>query len=94
MDDKPKCKQCRFMNLTGRAKINSHNLVLGGERGVCMCEHPKAYEMFNKVCPRSNRMACFIGFTAPGENEPTIKTSPKWCPLRKENVEKEENNEQ
>lgn len=93
MREKHTCKQCIYMNLTRRAKITARNIAIGGARGYCMCEHPKAYEMFNKVCPRSNRMACFIGFTAPGENEPTIKTSPKWCPLRKENMEKEDNHD-
>lgn len=28
-----------------------------------------------------------IDFTAPGENVPKIKTSPRWCPLRTENKE-------
>lgn len=40
-----------------------------------------------RVCPRSPRMAGFIDFTAPGENVPKIKTSPRWCPLRTENKE-------
>lgn len=78
----PTCCTCNFMNLTSRAKITSNNSHLGGARGECMCGHPKAQYIFSKVCPR---MAGFIGFTAPNENVPQIKTCPKWCPLRPEN---------
>lgn len=81
----PKCQTCYFMRLTSRAKITSNNSHLGGPRGDCMCKHPDAVDTFKKVCPRSPRMAGFIGYTAPGGNDPQIKTSPKWCPLRAEN---------
>ncbi len=81
----PACRTCDFMQMTGRARITRNNLHLKGARGECMCGHPKARYTFEKVCPRSKRMAGFIGFTAPGENLPQIKTCPKWCPLRLEN---------
>jgi len=84
----PKCQTCYFMNLISRAKITSNNSHLGGPRGDCMCRHPDAVDTFKKVCPRSPRMAGFIGYTAPGGNVPQIKTSPKWCPLRDENCQK------
>lgn len=78
----PICKTCYYMRLISRSKITRNNTNLKGPRGKCHCIHPKAIETFEKVCPRSRRMAGFIGFTAPGENVPQIKTSPKWCPLR------------
>ena len=52
-----------------------------------MCKHPDAVKVFNKVCPRSPRMATFIGYTPPGEAKPALKTSPTWCPMRPENKE-------
>ena len=81
----PACRTCGFMQLTGRAKITGNNSHLKGPRGDCMCGHRKARYIFEKVCPRSPRMAGFIGYTAPGGKLPQIKTCPKWCPLRPEN---------
>ena len=78
----PICSVCLHMEVTGRAKITSNNSHLGGPRGDCMCKHPDAVETFRKVCPRSPRIAGFIGYTAPGGSAPQIKTSPRWCPLR------------
>lgn len=65
------------------------NSRLKGPRGDCMCKHPDAVKTFNKVCPRSPRMAAFIGYTPPGETKPALKTSPTWCPMRPENKEEE-----
>lgn len=50
-----------------------------------MCYHPLAFKVFQAVCPRSLRMAGFIGFSVKGGTTPTIKSSPRWCPLREEN---------
>lgn len=85
MKETPNCCNCGYMKLTGRARVTRNNLYLKGPRGDCFCSHPKARETFARVCPRSHRMEGFIGHTAPGGNLPTIKTSPKWCPLRPEN---------
>lgn len=52
-----------------------------------------AFETFNRVCPRSSRLAAFIGYTPPGERKPAIKTSPKWCPMRPENQKEEKDHE-
>lgn len=78
----PICSECLYMELSGRANITGNNMYIGGPRGYCMCSHPMAFEMFNKVCPNSSRLACFIGYTKPGGNAPQTKTSPKWCPRR------------
>lgn len=87
MKETPTCRTCHFMRVTSRAKITANSWHAKGPRGDCMCKHPDALETFKRVCPRSPRMAGFIDFTAPGENVPKIKTSPRWCPLRTENKE-------
>jgi hypothetical protein len=68
-----------------RAKANGNNDFKAGPRAPCHCHHPKAFETFRRVFPRSNRMAGFIAYTECGKNGPNIKTSPRWCPLRNEN---------
>lgn len=78
----PVCCRCSFMEMIGRARHTGNNLGMKGPRGECHCKHPKAIETFKKVCPRSPRAPGFIGFTAPGEDVPQVKTSPRWCPLR------------
>lgn len=76
----PNCRECVCMELTGLAISNGNNS--GNPRRGCRCRHPKAKEIFKIVCPRSPREPAFIGFTSMGGNEPQIKTSPRWCPLR------------
>lgn len=78
----PICKPCIYLDITSFARTTSRNSHLKGPRGNCVCRHPAAVDTFKKVCPKSPRMAGFIGFTDPGEYAPQIKTSPKWCPLR------------
>ena len=83
----PVCKLCIYMQLGRSANVTKSNMYKGGPRTGCLCTHPKARDTFERVCPRSPRMAGFIGFTAKGGYEPTLKTSPMWCPLRPENKE-------
>lgn len=80
--DVPHCAGCPHMGKPIRARYNGNNAGMKGPRGSCMCNHPDAVAEFFRVCPRSPRMAAFIGYTGPGGNVPQIKTSPKWCPLR------------
>lgn len=80
-----KCVGCLFMKLAGRAQRNAKNRW--NPRGYCICTHPKAIVMFQKVCPKSNRAPGFIGFTKMGGCVPALKTSPRWCPLRAEQKE-------
>ena len=75
-EEKPICRSCKFMRVTSYAKTTGNNRHLKGSRGNCMCKHPNAVKTFNKVCPRSPRMAAFIGYTSPGETKPALKTSP------------------
>jgi hypothetical protein len=83
----PICKGCLYRSRPYRARITGNNN--GRPRASFMCEHPKAFETFNRVCPCSSRMARFIGYSAMGGDAPKIKTAPKWCPLRSENKKKE-----
>lgn len=83
----PTCRTCQYMSLIGWAKMTMNGWRDKGPRGDCMCGHPAALETFDRVCPYSPRMPGFIGYTAPGENVPQIKTSPRWCPLRYDNQE-------
>lgn len=53
----------------------------GGPRGECWCKHPEAEASFAASGNRS--ASCFIAFTAPGGSTPAIKTSPRWCPLKR-----------
>lgn len=81
---KPICRECEYMKLLGRARRTANNAYIGGPRGICHCAHPKACDTFYRICPRSPRMAGFIGFASPGEYVPQLKTSPKWCPKKYE----------
>lgn len=82
MKEPPRCSECQHMKLTGSARRTGNNRYLAGVRSYCSCRHPDAEETFWRVCPRSPRMAAFIGFTRPGGYTPTVKTSPRWCPIK------------
>lgn len=75
-----RCSDCEHMGLMGRARLTS-GTSWGGPRGECWCKHPEAEASF---AASGNRSApCFIAFTAPGGSTPAIKTSPRWCPLKR-----------
>ena len=73
----PKCSECKLM----QSYTRSH-----ATRASCFCSHRAARKTFERLFPRSNKMPGFIGYSAPWGNKPQIKTSPKWCPLRPENM--------
>jgi len=78
----PTCRTCPYMHMPYRAYCNRNNN--GKPRGLCYCKHPDAEAVFMQVCPRSASMPRFIGYTPMGGDRPQIKTSPRWCPRRKE----------
>ncbi len=78
----PKCSSCPQMQLLERRRSYA-------TRAECHCLHPLALETFLRVCPDSPRMPRFIDYTAPWGTKPKIKTSPKWCPLRPENMKED-----
>ena len=76
----PRCSECDHMQLEGGAQRTAANRYNGGPRRWCYCKHPKAWECFKAT--GSYAAECFVGYTRPGECEPALKTSPRWCPLR------------
>lgn len=85
MKETPKCAGCSYMGWPVPRRITGNNRHLGRPRSSCMCRHPEAVASFRRVCPKSPRLEAFIGYTKPGGKIPTIKTSPRWCPLREGN---------
>ncbi len=79
-----RCADCPMMRVAGHARITRANFYTP-PRGKCFCEHPDAEQMFKEYCPKSPRMPCFIAFTKPPSDKPAIKTTPRWCP-RKRNM--------
>ena len=86
MNDKaksPRCRECEHLCVGGYAEVTGNNYGRGAHpRRGCTCGHPAARETFEKVCPRSPRMAGFIAYTTMNDDLPQIKTCPKWCPLK------------
>ena len=82
MNSTPKCAGCPYVRLSGVARATGNNSHLGDPQSEFMCDHPEAVSNFNRICPRSPKMAGFIGYSEPGRFVPAIKTSPRWCPLR------------
>lgn len=71
------CKKCDYIKI-----ITNYNKR--ATRNHCYCNHPDKehisdYFRKHRVC----KSVGFLSFTKPYTNEPTIKTSPKWCPLKK-----------
>ncbi len=74
-----KCVNCKYAK-------TYYPISITGTRNRVMCSHPNQKYIY-EYC-RSHRVASmpgFIGYTKPFENEVTIKTSPRWCPLKQEN---------
>ena len=70
----PKCRCCEHVNTVGWDDR--------GSRMKCFCDHPESPECFERSGLDGEK--CFIGFTQHGRYKPAITTSPKWCPLRRE----------
>ena len=69
-----KCKDCKYMEYLKR-----------GNRHAVYCKHPNQ-DYINDYCNKHRVVAMpgFICFTKLFSFELRTKTSPKWCPLRKE----------
>lgn len=71
------CKECKYVKALQTRREN--------KRYQCFCDHPdKKYiaNYFKENCIQ--KMVGFISFSEPFITKPTIKTSPQWCPLKKE----------
>ena len=74
---KPICKNCEYCKNTGSGR--------NATRGSFFCEHPdKNYISEYFKTHRIYRMFAFIDFSKPYRDEPEIKTSPRWCPKKKQ----------
>ena len=73
------CADCKY------AEIGYRSSALG--RAPVYCQHQNQ-EYIIEYCHnnRVGKMPGFICYTKRGTNELTIKTSPRWCPLKKEEL--------
>ncbi len=76
-----KCKECEHCKMRGRANVKySGNGMYG--RGEFWCENPDTVKI--PLNGFGNSAPGFIGFgTMEKDSKLQIKTSPRWCPLRK-----------
>lgn len=75
-----KCKDCKHCKMIGGGFSSNRNYYY--------CEHPD-YEYISNYFDKHRmiKMTAFLGFSKPFSKEIPIKTSPKWCPLKKEGEE-------
>ena len=74
--EKIRCKDCEYCKCIGGLRAT---------RGEFFCEHPD-YEYIDEYFRRKRmaKMPRFLGFGKPYSKEVPIKTSPAWCPLKRE----------
>lgn len=74
---KTKCTECEYLKMHRR----SNGTYCSFGRGEYFCKHPETKRLPKEVFGR--KMESFICFgTNEYETKPTIKTSPRWCPIR------------
>ena len=71
----PVCRVCKWLKVYTK---------YGAQRDQCYCDHHDAKAIYKKYGLKSE--PTFIGFSEKMCSVPAIKTSPKWCPLRVQNV--------
>ena len=76
---KPICPQCQCCEY-----LNVYNAGYGAQRKQCYCEHPNAEFVYKKYDLKGD--LAFICFSKKMSATPAIKTSPRWCPLRSQNM--------
>lgn len=75
-----KCRDCEFCLPCGKAKSTRNN-AHGYPRVKYYCTNPLTIDLPIKVF--GNKAMDFIGYGTTEYGSPlTVKTSPKWCPLR------------
>ena len=73
-----KCKECKYCEQIGRSE--SQNFNLG--RKQYFCENPEIYNLKDE---HGRQIYNFIGYGDSTIESPLqLKTSKKWCPLKKE----------
>lgn len=83
MIEAPKCSQCHWCMQKRQAKTNGmNNYGKKYPRKYYWCENPLAKHLPEKTF--GGKMPLFISFGKSTLLSPiAIKTSPRWCPLRK-----------
>lgn len=75
------CKECKYCKKIGYTLVVRKAGLRGG-RAVYYCENPKVYQMKDEHGYQINN---FIGYgDGTIKNSLKLKTSKKWCPLKKE----------
>lgn len=73
-----KCKECEYCKTIGRTNEQG----VRGSRKTYYCENPEVYNLKNK---KGFPIYNFIGYGDTTIESPLqLKTSKKWCPLKKE----------
>lgn len=77
-----RCKECKYCKMQARANVLYSGIGRAYGRGYFFCEHPETSKLPHGAF--GNSAPGFIGFgTTDRESKLTVKTSPRWCPLRK-----------
>lgn len=73
-----KCKECKYCEQVGRSESQRFNLG----RKQYFCENPEVYKLKDE---HGRSIYNFIGYGDSTIESPLqLKTSKKWCPLKKE----------
>lgn len=74
------CKTCQYCKAVGQAETTGNNRH-GFPREKYYCTHPEIKHVPRKAF--GNRAEAFIAFSTSSEPSVNIKTSPRWCLLKK-----------
>ena len=82
MTNDVKCKTCPYLKRQKNYNCTRNSWNLDHPRCSFHCEHPKVFDVKEKVAPRINKFASFVGYDDGFSYElETLKTRLKWCPL-------------
>lgn len=74
-----RCKECKYAKAYQRRRMV--------KRSNCYCTHPNQNYIIDYFKDNKIKKAIgFISYSEPYSNIPLLKTSPKWCPLKKDNT--------
>lgn len=86
--NKQRCRTCQYCTSYGRANYTA-NQRNGWPRKSYHCTHPEINKIPHKEF--GNKMPGFINFGDCTKESPVqTKTTPKWCPIKRKEVEEHE----
>lgn len=75
--EKPKCKECGFLECTGRTN-SKHSGSRHKSRKTYFCKHPETKEITDRGLP----LFPFVGYGDTSYESPLqLATCKKWCPI-------------